>query len=186
MEKISENKLWQEFISEFYTQDQVNQESYSCLNAVLECPEIIEMLNGCELSPEECKQYRTAILDVLNTKRSDLTKREDSIRQKFSDRNKKAEEYLLDEKTFIDEHMEETVQFLIMQGICKSRGEELSAILSSNVRYRKYSKYKGYSMGLYEVSPVFNLTEENSERGRFYKREPKDKYPPNYFDSIGK
>ena len=99
---------------------------------------------------------------------------------------KRQEEYLLDEKMFIDEHMEETVQFLIMQGICKSRGEELSAILSSNVRYRKYSKYKGYSMGLYEVSPVFNLTEENSERGRFYKREPKDKYPPNYFDSIGK
>ena len=95
MEKISENKFWQEFISEFYTQDQVNQESYSCLNAVLECPEIIEMLNGCELSPEECKQYRAAILDVLNTKRSDLTKREDSIRQKLSDRNKKAEEYLL-------------------------------------------------------------------------------------------
>ena len=144
------------------------------------------MLNGCELSSEECKQYRAAILDVLSTKRSDLTKREDSIRQKFSDRNKKAEEYLLDEKMFIDEHMEETVQFLIMQGICKNRGEELSAILSSNVRYRKYSKYKGYSMGLYEVSPVFNLTEENSERGRFYKREPKDKYPPNYFDSIGK
>ena len=102
-------------------------------------PEIIEMLNGCELSSEECKQYRAAILDVLSTKRSDLTKREDSIRQKLSDRNKKAEEYLLDEKTFIDEHMEETVQFLIMQGICKSQGEELSAILSSKVKYRKYS-----------------------------------------------
>ena len=43
MKKINENKFWQEFISEFYTQDQVNQESYSCLNAVLECPEIIEM-----------------------------------------------------------------------------------------------------------------------------------------------
>ena len=37
------------------------------------------MLNGCELSSEECKQYRAAILDVLSTKRSDLTKREDSI-----------------------------------------------------------------------------------------------------------
>ena len=172
MEKISENKFWQEFISEFYTQDQVNQESYSCLNAVLECPEIIEMLNGCELSPEECKQYRTAILDVLNTKRSDLTKREDSIRQKLSDRNKKAEEYLLDEKMFIDEHMEETVQFLIMQGICKSQGEELSAILSSKVKYRKYSKHKGFSMGLYEASPVFDLTVGNAERGSFYKRVP--------------
>ena len=105
------------------------------------------MLNGCELSSEECKQYRAAILDVLSTKRSDLTKREDSIRQKLSDRNKKAEEYLLDEKTFIDEHMEETVQLLIMQGICKSQGEELSAILSSKVKYRKYSKHKGFSMG---------------------------------------
>ena len=100
--KISENKFWQEFISEFYTQDQVNQESYSCLNAVLECPEIIEMLNGCELSSEECKQYRTAILDVLNTKRSDLTKREDSIRQKLSDRNKKQKSICLMKKMFIE------------------------------------------------------------------------------------
>ena len=124
MKNISEKEFWQKIVSEFYTQGQINQEFYNCLNAFLECPEIIEMLNGCELSPEECKQYRTAILDVLNTKRSDLTKREDSIRQKLSDRNKKAEEYLLDEKMFIDEHMEETVQFLIMQGICKSRGEE--------------------------------------------------------------
>ena len=176
MKNISEQEFWQKIVSEFYTQGQISQESYNCLNAFLECPEIIEMLNGCELSPEECKQYRAAILDVLNTKRSDLTKREDSIRQKLSDRNKKAEEYLLDEKTFIDEHMEETVQFLIMQGICKSRGEELSAILSSNVRYRKYSKYEGYSMGLYEVSPVFDLTVGNAKRGSFYKRVPKDKY----------
>ena len=122
MEKISENKFWQEFISEFYTQDQVNQESYSCLNAVLECPEIIEMLNGCELSSEECKQYRAAILDVLSTKRSDLTKkRRFNPTKNFQIGIKKAEEYLLDEKTFIDEHMEETVQFLIMQGICKAR-----------------------------------------------------------------
>ena len=43
MEKISENKFWQDFISEFYTQGQINQESYNCLNAFLECPEIIEM-----------------------------------------------------------------------------------------------------------------------------------------------
>ena len=186
MKNISEKEFWQKIVSEFYTQVRINQEFYNCLNAFLECPEIIEMLDGCELSQEECKQYRAAILDVLNTKRSDLTKREDSIRQKLSDRNKKAEEYLLDEKMFIDEHMKESVQFLLFQGICKSRGEELSSILSSNVRYRKYSKYKGYSMGLYEVSPVFNLTEDNSERGRFYKREPKDKYPQNYFDSIGK
>ena len=68
MEKISENKFWQDFISEFYTQGQINQESYNCLNAFLECPEIIEMLNGCELSSEECKQYRAAILDVLSKK----------------------------------------------------------------------------------------------------------------------
>ena len=47
MEKISENKFWQKIVSEFYTQDQLNQESYNCLNAFLECPEIIEMLNGC-------------------------------------------------------------------------------------------------------------------------------------------
>lgn len=186
MKNISEKEFWQKIVSEFYTQGQISQESYNCLNAFLECPEIIEMLNGCELSLEECKQYRAAILDVLNTKRSDLTKREDSIQQKFSDRNKKAEEYLLDEKTFIDEHMEETVQFLIMQGICKSQGEELSAILSSKVKYRKYSKHKGFSMGLYEASPVFDLTVGNAERGSFYKRVPKDKYPPNYFDSIGK
>lgn len=176
MKNISEKEFWQKIVSEFYTQDQLNQESYNCLNAFLECPEIIEMLDGCKLSPEECKQYRAAILDVLNTKRSDLTKREDSIRQKLSDRNKKAEEYLLDEKTFIDEHMEETVQFLIMQEICKSRGEELSTILSSKVKYRKYSKHKGFSMGLYEASPVFDLTVGNAERGSFYKRVPKDKY----------
>ena len=41
-------------------------------------------------------------------------------------------------------------------------------------------------MGLYEASPVFDLTVGNAERGSFYKRVPKDKYPPNYFDSIGK
>ena len=185
MKNISEKEFWQKIVSEFYTQGQISQESYNCLNAFLECPEIIEMLNGCELSPEECKQYRTAILDVLNTKRSDLTKREDSIRQKLSDRNKKAEEYLLDEKTFIDEHMEETVQFLIMQGICKSQGEELSAILSSKVKYRKYSKHKGFSMGLYEASPVFDLTVGNAERGSFYKRVPKDKYGKLIFISRG-
>ena len=176
MKKISENKFWQEIISEFYQQCQISQESCNCLNAFLECPEIIEMLDGCELSQEECKQYRAAILDVLNTKRSDLTKREDSILQKFSDQNKKAEEYLLDEKPFVDEHMKESVQFLLFQGICKSRGEELSSILSLKVRYRKYSKYKGFSMGLYEASPVFVLTVGNAERGSFYKREPKDKY----------
>ena len=77
MKNISEQEFWQKIVSEFYTQGQISQESYNCLNAFLECPEIIEMLNGCELSSEECKQYRAAILDVLSTKRSDLTKRED-------------------------------------------------------------------------------------------------------------
>lgn len=44
MKKISENKFWQEIISEFYQQCQISQESCNCLNAFLECPEIIEML----------------------------------------------------------------------------------------------------------------------------------------------
>ena len=52
----------------------------------------------------------------------------------------------------------------------------MSAILSSKVKYRKYSKHKGFSMGLYEASPVFDLTVGNAERGSFYKRVPKDKY----------
>ena len=55
MKNISEQEFWQKIVSEFYTQGQISQESYNCLNAFLECPEIIEMLNGCELSSEECK-----------------------------------------------------------------------------------------------------------------------------------
>lgn len=173
MKKISENKFWQEIISEFYQQCQISQESCNCLNAFLECPEIIEMLDGCELSQEECKQYRAAILDVLNTKRSDLTKREDSILQKFSDQNKKAEEYLLDEKPFVDEHMKESVQFLLFQGICKSRGEELSSILSSKVRYRKYSKYKGFSMDYTKQARYLILQWEMRKEGVFIRENQK-------------
>ena len=43
MKNISEKEFWQKIVSEFYTQGQISQESYNCLNAFLECPEIIEM-----------------------------------------------------------------------------------------------------------------------------------------------
>ena len=43
MKNISEQEFWQKIVSEFYTQGQISQESYNCLNAFLECPEIIEM-----------------------------------------------------------------------------------------------------------------------------------------------
>ena len=46
MKNISEKEFWQKIVSEFYTQGQISQESYNCLNAFLECPEIIEMLTA--------------------------------------------------------------------------------------------------------------------------------------------
>ena len=69
MKKINENKFWQELVSEFYTQGQFNQESYNCLNAFLECPEIIAIQQTKDLDEDECNRRKNKIFELLDVQK---------------------------------------------------------------------------------------------------------------------
>ena len=171
MEKISENKFWQELVSEFYTQGQFNQESYNCLNAFLECPEIIAIQQTKDLDEDECNRRKNKIFELL-----DVQKQCDKKRKYRAGNNSpghsQVEQYDEKQEKYISEFMKKCAVYLILQKMCQDIGGELFRIQDTQMKYDRYGKYRNADLGAHTPSPVIDLLVGNMKRGEFYKRKP--------------
>ena len=171
MKKINENKFWQELVSEFYTQDQLNQESYNCLNAFLECPEIIAIQQTKDLDEDECNRRKNKIFELL-----DVHKQCDKKRKYRAGNNSpghsQVEQYDEKQEKYISEFMKKCAVYLLLQKMCQDIGGELFRIQNTQVKYDRYGQYRNTDLGVHTPSPVIDLIVGNMKRGELYKRKP--------------
>ena len=171
MKKINENKFWQKLVSEFYTQDQLNQESYNCLNAFLECPEIIAIQQTKDLDEDECNRRKNKIFELL-----DVHKQCDKKRKYRAGNNSpghsQVEQYDEKQEKYISEFMKKCAVYLILQKMCQDIGGALFRIQDTQVKYDRYGQYRNTDLGVHTPSPVIDLIVGNMKRGELYKRKP--------------
>lgn len=169
MKKI---KFWNEIVEEYYGEGKLTQESYECLTAFLKVPEIAEILEESRMEESECMEVRQDLIEaVLKQKQffHDILKLPDHVI------NILYKLYGQDQEVYVSYYMERFVLYTILLYICENLGYELGEQLENQVKYKRYSKYEGLFLGVHEPSPVVDLSIGNIKRGKFYKREPKDK-----------
>lgn len=169
MKKI---KFWNEIVEEYYGEGKLTQESYECLTAFLKVPEIAGILEESRIEESECMEVRQDLIEaVLKQKQffHDILKLPDHVI------NILYKLYGQDQEVYVSYYMERFVLYTILLYICENLGYELGEQLENQVKYKRYSKYEGLFLGVHEPSPVVDLSIGNIKRGKFYKREPKDK-----------
>ena len=169
MKKI---KFWNEIVEEYYGEGKLTQESYECLTAFLKVPEIAGILEESRMEESECMEVRQDLIEaVLKQKQffHDILKLPDHVI------NILYKLYGQDQEVYVSYYMERFVLYTILLYICENLGYELGEQLENQVKYKRYSKYEGLFLGVHEPSPVVDLSIGNIKRGKFYKREPKDK-----------
>ena len=169
MKKI---KFWNEIVEEYYGEGKLTQESYECLTAFLKVPEIAGILEESRIEESECMEVRQDLIEaVLKQKQffHDILKLPDHVI------NILYKLYGQDQEVYVSYYMERFVLYTILLYICENLGYELGEQLENQVKYKRYSKYEGLFLGVHEPSPVIDLIGGNVKRGKFYKREPKDK-----------
>ena len=171
MKKINENKFWQKLVSEFYTQDQLNQESYNCLNAFLECPEIIAIQQTKDLDEDECNRRKNKIFELLDVQKQCDKKRKYRAGSN-SPGHSQVEKYDDKQEKYISEFMKKCAVYLLLQKMCQDIGGELFRIQNTRVKYDRYGQYRNTDLGVHTPSPVIDLIVGNMKRGELYKRKP--------------
>lgn len=169
MKKI---KFWNEIVEEYYGEGKLTQESYECLTAFLKVPEIAGILEESRMEESECMEVRQDLIEaVLKQKQffHDILKLPDHVI------NILYKLYGQDQEVYVSYYMERFVLYTILLYICENLGYELGEQLENQVKYKRYSKYEGLFLGVHEPSPVVDIIVGNIKRGKFYKREPKDK-----------
>lgn len=165
-------KFWNEIVEEYYGEGKLTQESYECLTAFLKVPEIAGILEESRMEESECMEVRQDLIEaVLKQKQffHDILKLPDHVI------NILYKLYGQDQEVYVSYYMERFVLYTILLYICENLGYELGEQLENQVKYKRYSKYEGLFLGVHEPSPVVDLSIGNIKRGKFYKREPKDK-----------
>lgn len=169
---MKKNKFWNEIVEEYYGEGKLTQESYECLTAFLKVPEIAGILEESRIEESECMEVRQDLIEaVLKQKQffHDILKLPDHVI------NILYKLYGQDQEVYVSYYMERFVLYTILLYICENLGYELGEQLENQVKYKRYSKYEGLFLGVHEPSPVIDLIGGNVKRGKFYKREPKDK-----------
>ena len=169
MKKI---KFWNEIVEEYYGEGKLTQESYECLTAFLKVPEIAGILEESRVEESECMEVRQDLIEaVLKQKQffHDILRLPDHVI------NILYKLYGQDQEVYVSYYMERFVLYTILLYICENLGYELGEQLENQVKYKRYSKYEGLFLGVHEPSPVVDIIVGNIKRGKFYKREPKDK-----------
>ncbi len=165
------SKFWEEVIEEYYGEGKLKQESYECLTAFLKVPEIAGILEESCMEESECTETRQDLIDAILKQKQffyDILKRPEHVM------NILYKLYGQDQEAYISYYMERFTVYTILLYICEYLGYELGEQLESQIKYKRYSKYEGLFLGVHEPSPVTDLI-TNVKRGKFYKREPKDK-----------
>ena len=160
-----QNIFWRQLTSEFYEKQEIYQESYKCLNAFLNVPEIIEIQTKKYLGENEYEKYKNTICKL-----SEFYKRHDreSSNNNLSGNNI-TKSY---EEKCISDFMEKSVLFLILQEMCNGIGRELFDIQENQVKYEKYSNYRYSDLGAHTPSPVIDLITGNEKGELFIKKFP--------------
>ena len=161
-----QNIFWRQLTSEFYEKQEIYQESYKCLNAFLNVPEIIEIQTKKYLGENEYEKYKNTICKL-----SEFYKQHNQ--ERFNNNLSGNNITKSSEEKCISDFMEKSVLFLILQEMCNGIGRELFDIQENQVKYEKYSNYRYSDLGAHTPSPVIDLITGNEKRGTFYKKIPR-------------
>lgn len=165
------SKFWEEVIEEYYGKGKLTQESFECLKAFLKVPEIAGILEESCMEERECTETKQDLIDTILKEKQFFY---DKLKQPDHLMNILYKLYGQDQEAYISYYMERFAVYTILLYICEYLGYELGEQLESQIKYKRYSKYEGLFLGVHEPSPVIDLI-GNVKRGKFYKREPKDK-----------